>query len=284
MSRPIPIILDTDIAGDPDDVFCLNFLLKSPEANVALIITADEHDGHRARFVRHFLERFGRADIPVVQGVDLGNSRYCLACDEAPLKETVPTDTAAAVAEVLGKHPDAQYLCVAPQSNLAGVIRHAPGLLHDYNVPITLMGGGLKDYRDPRKAEHNIRYDVDAARAVLGSGLRLRYVLGDTTFNPAIKIDARHEIFKILATSPKPLHKIIVEQCRRFFESSYNSTMMHDPLTAAAVITPELVTFREACVIMDEHGCMHEAPEGSKVEVSATADYTRFLMLFAERL
>lgn len=37
--RPIPIVLDTDIGSDIDDVFALALILKSPELNLRAVTT-----------------------------------------------------------------------------------------------------------------------------------------------------------------------------------------------------------------------------------------------------
>jgi len=70
-----PVIIDTDIGGDPDDAVALAVAaLTVPE--LALVITTDELRGERARFARHHLDLLGRPDVPVVRGADLGNERY----------------------------------------------------------------------------------------------------------------------------------------------------------------------------------------------------------------
>ena len=69
-------ILDTDIGYDPDDLFALFLLLKSPEISLDLIVTGDEVCGKRAIFTKNILELYGRSDLKVVQGEDLGNNDF----------------------------------------------------------------------------------------------------------------------------------------------------------------------------------------------------------------
>jgi hypothetical protein len=69
-----PMIVDTDIGGDPDDTVALVVAARRvPE--LALVITSDEYGGERARFLRYLLDLVGRPDVKVVAGSDLGNSR-----------------------------------------------------------------------------------------------------------------------------------------------------------------------------------------------------------------
>jgi len=68
-----PLIIDTDLGGDPDDaVAVVVAALRVPE--LALLITTDEVGGERARLARHLLDLAGRPEVPVVAGADLGGA------------------------------------------------------------------------------------------------------------------------------------------------------------------------------------------------------------------
>ncbi len=65
----IPVILDTDIGFDVDDVWALAFLLKCPELDVKLVVTNTGDTTYSARLVARLLEVAGRTDIPVGIGI-----------------------------------------------------------------------------------------------------------------------------------------------------------------------------------------------------------------------
>lgn len=65
----IPVILDTDIGTDIDDVWALVMLLNSPELDIKLIIPANGNTTYRAKIVAKFLEAAGRNDIPIGIGL-----------------------------------------------------------------------------------------------------------------------------------------------------------------------------------------------------------------------
>ena len=67
----IPIILDTDIGVDVDDVWALAMMLRSPELDVRLITTATGDTVYAARIVARLLEIAGRTDIPIGIGIPL---------------------------------------------------------------------------------------------------------------------------------------------------------------------------------------------------------------------
>src|SRR5262245_11496807 len=78
--HPVPIILDTDIGGDPDDAVAVAFAARRvPE--LALVVTTDERRGQRACFARRFLDLLGRPDVAVIVGRDLGNTRWFVVDD-----------------------------------------------------------------------------------------------------------------------------------------------------------------------------------------------------------
>jgi hypothetical protein len=66
--QPIPILLDTDIGNDIDDVFALALVLTSPELELRGITTVGSNPQTRALMVCRILNAIGRHEIPVVAG------------------------------------------------------------------------------------------------------------------------------------------------------------------------------------------------------------------------
>lgn len=111
------VIIDTDIGGDPDDLFALLLAINCPEMKIDLVVTCDEHKGHRASFARKLLKELGKG-IPVVKGSDLGNSKCCVVCDLVQDYEK-QDDYLSAVKNIIDKNQKTNYLCIGPQTNLA---------------------------------------------------------------------------------------------------------------------------------------------------------------------
>jgi inosine-uridine nucleoside N-ribohydrolase len=83
VAEPAPLVVDTDIGGEPDDAMALAIAARHhPE--LALVLTCDEVGGEfaggpvgeRARFARYFLDCLGRPDVPVAAGRRVGGSPY----------------------------------------------------------------------------------------------------------------------------------------------------------------------------------------------------------------
>jgi len=71
----IPVILDTDIGLDIDDIWALGLLLSCPELDVRLITTTSGNTIIKAKLVAKFLEIADRTDIPIGIGPKQNNSK-----------------------------------------------------------------------------------------------------------------------------------------------------------------------------------------------------------------
>src|SRR5438128_2376241 len=123
------VILDTDIGGDPDDAFALLFALASPEIQIDLVVTSDEHHGHRSAFANKIMQLLQKK-VPVMQGIDLGHADCCMV-DNLPIGVPPKGDFLATSIELLQKYDEIYYVCVGPQSNLAALLKNAPSELHE---------------------------------------------------------------------------------------------------------------------------------------------------------
>src|SRR5262245_14824798 len=64
----VPVILDTDIGTDLDDVFALALILASPELDLRAVTTVSGDAHTRARLVCRLLQAVGRTEVPVAAG------------------------------------------------------------------------------------------------------------------------------------------------------------------------------------------------------------------------
>lgn len=276
-ARPLqaPLILDTDIGGDPDDAVALTVAAGLP--HLALVVTADETpDGARARFARLLLDQLGRGDVPVVQGPALSDTRY-VALDGLTLPTTPlpagPDAINSAVTAVLARAGAARWVGLGPLTTLARLITDRPDLADRLHV--TQMGYAL-DYRHPDRAEHNVRLDVEAARTVLTACPDLQLVLSDVTFTLHLALDAEHPLTRALADSDLPWARTLTAHVQSWFARFHPETLQHDALTLSAALARPTVSFRPATVALDDIGRMSESSVGVGVRISQRAYYERF--------
>lgn len=281
--RRTPVIVDTDIGGDADDAVAVAVAARRvPE--FALLITSDEVRGQRARFARHLLDLLGRSDVRVVSGASLGESRYY--CVDGLTPSTVsdqPTDVIAAVREVCGATPGpVRWVGMAPLTNLARVVADAPE--EASRLRVTQMGGALR-YRDPSRAEHNIRLDVPSARQVLDAVARgvlaaPEFVASDVTFTPEIEITRDSLLYRQLRDQQAPpWAHLLAEHLDRWFAGFYAGTMQHDALALTAALDLPFVDSDQLAIEMDAIGRTTEAQlgQGTRVQWSRSAEYEPFM-------
>jgi len=275
------IILDTDLGGDPDDLFALIMTMNSPELQLDLIVTNDEHKGDRVRFTKKFFQIFGK-EVPIVAGIDVGKTTCFVVGDMIKDYDTdVQTNFIEQIKEVVEKNDLTYYVCIGPQSNLAKFIETHPEL--EYKVKVLIMGGAI-NYRHEDLAEHNIRYDVESAIIVFNSNWNKRYVISDITFTEKIKITQDTDFYKKLDALNNPFSDFIIESMHCFFKALFPATMMHDPLTLSYLINDNLIKFETKKLSMDEKGIIRLDENGQDIVVSTFADYEPFWKLFEERI
>ncbi|PPK92285.1 inosine-uridine nucleoside N-ribohydrolase [Kineococcus xinjiangensis] len=271
-----PLILDTDVGGDPDDAVAVVAAAQDPL--LALVVTADETpEGERARLARLLLDQLGRADVGVVRGPCLGATRYValdgLVLPPADLPAGEDAVEAAVGAVVRAGGGRARWVGMGPLTSLAALQRRRPDLVGALRV--TQMGAAL-DYRHPDRAEHNVRLDVAAARHVLAHVADLEFVLSDVTFTPELALGADHPITTALADSALPWAQTLTAHLRAWFDRFHPDTLQHDALTLTAALGLPVVSMRPATVALDEIGRMREAEGGRRVRLSQHAHYGRF--------
>ena len=67
-AAPIPVIIDTDIGEDIDDLLALVFAANSPEFQILAVTTVDGDTAGRSRIARRVLSLCGRGEVPVAAG------------------------------------------------------------------------------------------------------------------------------------------------------------------------------------------------------------------------
>ncbi|MFI9402222.1 nucleoside hydrolase [Nocardia sp. NPDC052316] len=270
-----PIIIDTDIGGDPDDAVALTCAARTlPE--LALVLTTDENNGGRARFARHLLDLHGRYDVPVVAGADLGNTLYYvvdgLVPDDVPAQSTDVLDAVRKVCA--GTDRQVRWVGMGPLTNLSTVLREAPDLVD--RLVITQMGGAI-NYRDPTRAEHNFRLDPAAARSVVATAADLLLVLSDITFTEEIAINSGSDTYRLLAAAHAPeWARLLHTHLDRWFNTFHPSSMQHDPLALATALQLPFVDFTRRRISLGDDARMSLDPEGHFAWITTQADYPAF--------
>jgi pyrimidine-specific ribonucleoside hydrolase len=279
--KQVPLVVDTDLGGDPDDAIALVVAAGLPE--LALVVTSDEHEGRRARLARHLLDLLGRTDVPVVAGRDLGNTRDWAA--EGLVPDSVPAqpdDMLTAVEQLSSVSSGLRWLTLGPASNLADVLQAQPELAE--RMSLTLMCGTL-EYRDPERAAHNIRLDVSAARDVL-TAIRNPWLLpADVTITAANEVTPDSPEYALISRPGAPAWATLVTaHLDQWFARFQPGTMLHDALALALCMRRPFIDVVARRIELDDSGRMTASDTGWPVSFTRSADYAGFRLWLRSRL
>lgn len=242
-SKPLPVILDTDIGDDIDDALALALALQSPELRVLAVNTVLQHGERRADLTYRILELYGRTDIPIGIGAEqtlMGKP------DTRPVKQTealaanyhMPAKGRANGLELLidtcmRGHEKITLLAYGPLTNVALALRAEPKLGEKLER-IVLMNGVF--FRPG--LEYNTYRDPEASQIVYSSGIPITAVGLDVTTQ--CQLSGEH--LKQMEDSPF--------ECVRFLRkligiwqggNSERHPTLHDPLAVLVSFQPGLV-------------------------------------------
>lgn len=273
--KKIPVIIDTDFGGDPDDAVALVYALCSPELDIRAIITSDEYKtNHRARLIQQWLKTDGYK-IPVFSGYDLGNTDLFLLDDLVNSDDEVPSifesDELKKILTRLAED-NGQYVSIGGLSNLSYLHESLPEVWS--SIQTTIMGGAVHYHRQGA-IEHNVGLDVESARKIFESEQKNRWVLSDHTFVPELAIDATHRLYSYFAGKDDFFHNLVHVNMDRFFLAFYPDSRMYDPFTISTLFLPT-VAFSPQKMEMNKNCEFVPDQTGTSVNVSTSANYASF--------
>jgi len=271
--RP-PLVVDTDIGTDPDDTLALVIAARHIR-RLALVVTSDERDGLRARMARLVLDLCGRHDVPVVTGVSApGSISRVIVADLLPAPQNpLLLDLTTAMDQLSAANGGPiQWVGLGPMTNLAALLQERRDLAK--RLRVTRMGGALA-YRDPNRAEHNVRLDVPAADLVLATARHLHLVTSDVTFTPELEVTLDSPLAQAWARAGAPRWAQLLRcHLHRWVQhGGHPGSMAHDPLTLAVALGHPLVSFRHDRLALDGIGRTRLATGGHLVHYTHTAHY-----------
>jgi len=264
------IILDTDIGRNPDDLFALFLALNSKEIKLDLIISSDEHKNHKALFANGFSELINKK-VNVTAGKDLGNENDCFVCEYIDEDNKINYDFLESIIKVVKSNDVTYYLCIGPLSNLADFIKNNQHLKD--KIKIIVMGGKIE--LNKGTADRNIRQDVASAKLVFGSNWDIKWVIADTTFNDALKLDLHNELYSYLMEVDNMKSRLIIKNINNYIKFTGKPSYLHDPAVVAYLIDEKIIEFEHKNIIMLDNGEFRIDSSGKLISISYFMDYTR---------
>ena len=247
----IPLLLDTDIGDDVDDVFALLLAARQPRLDLLGVTTVYGDVAQRTRIARKLLRLAGRADVPVVTGLghtlagrDPGpviSSGAGFAPGEEPPGPGADAGAVEFLIERTLAHPTLVTLvAIGPLTNVGAALQREPRLAGRLRA-LVVMGGRLG--AEAERGEHNVNSDPEATRLVLESDASLR--LGSYEVTRQARL-GRPAVARLRAggdaacAAAADMLDLYLRQMGR------EDTAMYDPLTLTLAYSDEYLRTRPA--------------------------------------
>jgi len=249
----VPILLDTDPGNDIDDALVISYLLKKKECDLLGITTVTGAVEQRAAIAEVLCHAAGRKNVPIhcgrsdvlAYGPGQPGCRHYEAIADLPhKKDRKPDEAVDFLRKTIRARPhEITLLAVGPMQNIALLFAldpEIPSLLKEF---VSMAGVFTLNI----ESEWNCYSDPVATAMVAKANRHRHYWVGlDVTMQCQLNKEQVHSTFK------GPLLELVLKMAGDWFDHD-NVMTFHDPLAAASIFNPGLVTF--------EHGRVTVNPE-----------------------
>jgi purine nucleosidase len=280
----VKIWLDTDIGSDVDDAMALAYILAHPSLELVGLSTVFGDIPLRDRIARALLDLAGADPVPVLPGLGVpltdgrhgimfGHEGIGMFDNPQPVVELRSEDRGPERIENLQQaltdtEPDVM-VSIGPMTNIGALARAGAAL-----PPLAIMGGKLTDVMlpgmDDSMSEWNWHCDPVAVQTGLASataaGDESLVVPAEVTFRTKLNDDDLRrlaegsELNRLLAV----LSEEWLQLQSRLWGAEEPVVALHDPLTVAVLVEPELCTYASRRIVIDDEAYAAEAAAGDK--------------------
>jgi purine nucleosidase len=251
-----PVIFDTDIGTDVDDILALALLAKSPELKLIGVTTVYGDTPLRAKITKVTCDLIGCTDTAVLIGEKktLTGRQISWAGHEGygvpDLDKAEVSNTPGAVDYLLGAAKrfagELEVLATGPLTNIATAAQKDAASFSKIKH-LYLMGGAFWVDRP----EHNIKCDPEAAKIVFESGIPITAIGLDLTLRVLLEADDVRQIAQL----GNGAGALLEDQILRWWElRNITANHPHDPLAALAMVRPDLFIFENWDVDVTKEG------------------------------
>jgi purine nucleosidase len=265
---PKRIIIDTD--PGVDDALAFLLALASPEVKLEALTTTQGNVtvDKATRNALSILELAQASHIPVAEGSvyplvqplraapDVhGESGIGSAVLSEPKANPIQGHAVDYLIErVLAEPNEISVFPIAPMTNIAMAIRKEPRFAKAVKE-LVIMGGAIQEGGNMSPlAEFNIFVDPHAAHIVFHSGIPIILIPLDVTHKCLLKQEHIDRLMKINSPISRFIRDAVEVYLKFSSERGFAGSALHDPLTLATIIAPDLLTLKEYYVDVDISG------------------------------
>ena len=303
------VILDTD--PGIDDALAFILLRAMPEVCLQAITTTHGNTTVQkcTDNALKLVELLGMQDIPVAEGAHEPLVKALSVAEEThgdtglghavlPSAKIKAVDSNAAnlIIDLVNANPnEITILCIGPVTNIALALLKEPGLRKKIKNVVSMAGTIHYPGNATPSSEYNVFCDPEAFDILLRSGIDLTIVPLDVTYKCLF---TKSHVEK-LAGAKEDIRNFIDRSTAFYMEfhaeyQGIEGCAINDPLAAAILVKPELVTFRDYYVDIELHGefttaklsADHFAATGKapNAKVAMEVDVDGFMDFFIERV
>lgn len=304
--NPKRIIIDTD--PGVDDALTFLLALASPEIQLEALTTVHGNTNveNTTRNALAVLEFLHAENIPVAKGCslpllvplhksgDMVHGAGGIGNTNLPEPKNKPVDEHAIdylIQRVLAEPKELSIFPIGPLTNIALAIRKEPRFAEAVKE-LVIMGGSLRAGGNITPAAE---FNLHAAHIVFHSGIPITLIPLDVTY----KCLLTSEDVERLNRTGSPIARFVRDATGGYMEfykkyEGFDGCALHDPLTLATIIAPELLTFENHYVDVDISGgismgntladFMKVSKKPANVKVALGVRGREFVELFIERM
>lgn len=308
--NPKRIIIDTD--PGVDDALTFLLALASPEIELEALSTVQGNVTveKATRNALSVLELANASHIPVAQGCaqplvkqphesgETVHGTSGVGRSNLPEPESKPLEQHAVdflIEKIMAEPNQISLFPIGPLTNVALAIRKEPRIARNLKE-LVIMGGAIRSGGNITPlAEFNIHEDPHAAHIVFHSGIPITLIPLDVTYKcllTSADIDRLNKINSPIAGFIRDATGVYMDFYKQY--ENFDGCAMHDPLTLATVIAPELLSFEEHYVDVDISGgismgntfadFMRVSKEPANIKIALDVRGRDFVELFIERM
>jgi len=227
MRASVPVIYDTDLGEDIDDLYALYLALFHPGIDVLAVTTVHGDTQAKARLARKVLRLAGFPRIPVGAGIEMSDARIArgqknpdpanvasyikyVVRDDQEWGATFPP-AAEVIDQALARATEPlAFIVEGAFSNVAAAIRSGGPEVEKVRC-VAAMAGETRRVMN----EYNVLCDPEAADSVLNSGVPVFLGTYDLTAQLRMTMQEMEDAF---AESQNPLHQVLLDCTRLWWE------------------------------------------------------------------
>jgi inosine-uridine nucleoside N-ribohydrolase len=303
------VILDTD--PGIDDALAFILLKAMPEVALqAITVTHGNTSVEKCTTnALKLVELLGMQNIPVAMGADQPLVKALSVAEEThgdtglghailpqPTIRTIDQNAANLIIEIVNANPgEITILCIGPVTNLALALLKDPSLRKKIKNVLSMAGTIHYPGNATPSSEYNVFCDPESFDILLRSGIDLTIVPLDVTYQCLF---TKEHVARLKGARADI--ETFIDRSTAFymeFHAEYqgiHGCAINDPLAAAILIKPELVTFRDYYVDIELHGefttaklsADHFSATGNQpnAKVAMEVDVAGFMDFFIERI